>query len=155
MFGALPISFYLDIARSEGVMYQLPLFLTPPKFEIKEEYLTDVFTGWKQTMNGEGKENFGVISYTDHPAFTALRNKLENDGYIKTERSHSNGDRVLYGFYLNDIYFPKGAKFPCAGAMKSTLKFGPMTYEKESNYLDIKVPWNDNLTRESNLPNMW
>jgi hypothetical protein len=61
------------------------------------------------------------ISSKDHDEFTKLRNQLEAEGYIKTQRSWWNGDRVLKPFYLNGWKFKKNHKFPCASALKSSI----------------------------------
>ena len=58
----------------------------------------------------------------DHPKFTKLRDKLEQNGYISTERRYWNGDRVLVNFSLNGLLFKKGDQFPCATAMNVRLK---------------------------------
>jgi hypothetical protein len=89
------------------------------QFRLKAEYITSV-TDRKPIVfvleNGE-KVNGESIGFIDHPKFTELRDKLEMDGYIKTERSWSNGDRVLKPFKLNSITFKKDDKFPCASAL--------------------------------------
>lgn len=68
------------------------------------------------------------VSNKDHDEFTKLRNQLEEQGYIQTQRSWWNGDRVLKGFKLNEWSFRKGHKFPSAAAMKNSIecarKFG-------------------------------
>jgi hypothetical protein len=51
----------------------------------------------------------------DHPEFAKLRNQLEDEGYIETQSSWWNGDRVLKDFSLNGAIFKKGEKF-CSGA---------------------------------------
>lgn len=62
------------------------------------------------------------IQSVDHPEFMALRDRLEREGYIKTERQWWNGDRVLKRFRLNGILFRPGEKFACAAAMKFHLE---------------------------------
>jgi hypothetical protein len=57
----------------------------------------------------------------DHPKFSQLRDKLEQDGYIKTERAWWNGDRVLKKFIFNGMTFKVGDSFPCASAMSVKL----------------------------------
>lgn len=58
------------------------------------------------------------ISSVDHPEFMALRDQLEQEGYIKTERQWWNGDRVLKPFRLNGVLFRTGEQFASAAAMK-------------------------------------
>ena len=94
-------------------------------FYIKEEYLTDcneAFTYIKP--NGHGPSGT-IAKAVDHPAFAALRKHLERNGYIELPGYPCvNGDRVSKPFYLNDVFFPKGGRFLCAGAMKYTLESG-------------------------------
>ena len=63
------------------------------------------------------------ISHKDHDEFTKLRNQLEELGYIETQRSWWNGDRVLKSFRLNEFIFRKGHKFCCAAAMKGSIAY--------------------------------
>lgn len=97
--------------------------LFPPLFTIKEEYLTscnEAFT-W---IRGTGGHPSGTISKSvDHPAFAALREHLEHNGFIAIQRSWVNGDRVTKPFYLNEVYFDVGDKFVCGSAMCGHLKF--------------------------------
>jgi hypothetical protein len=90
------------------------------KFRIDSKYITDVAdekyitayvpsTG--ETIKGKSYGNM------DHPEFTRLRDKLENDGYITTERHYWNGDRVTHPFTLNGMPFSNGESFPCACAL--------------------------------------
>jgi hypothetical protein len=59
----------------------------------------------------------------DHPEFQQLRDKLEELGYIKTERSWCNGDIVLKKFTLNNKHvFKKGRRFLCAAALGFAIK---------------------------------
>ena len=78
-----------------------------------------ILKGWDKSVS---------ISSKDHDEFTKLRNQLEEQGYIKTERGWWNGDRVLKPFYLNGWRFKKNHKFPCAAALKGSIesarKFG-------------------------------
>jgi hypothetical protein len=69
----------------------------------------------------KGEDRCSSISNKDHDEFTKLRNQLEELGYIKTERSWWNGDRVLKRFKLNEWTFIKGEKFCSAGAMKNSI----------------------------------
>ena len=107
------------------------------EFSILEEYLTNVSDNYvkykydttKELTHGQLVEILvnGNIAYTsrgskDHPKFTELRELLEKEGYIKVERSWSNGDRVLKSFKLNEKMFKKNQQFPCAAALKWQLK---------------------------------
>ena len=94
---------------------QMELFETVPEFEIREEYLNNVPVSW-QMITSKGK-SFGMHSSVDHPSFSALRDTLENNGYIKTERNCVNGDSVIAQFKLNGELFTEGEKFPCAAAL--------------------------------------
>lgn len=123
MFGAIDIDLILDLARKEGMYEQLPLFETPPEFEIEEKHLTGVFSGWSCPVNERGNRS-GVVSTIDHPAFTSLRNVLDGKGYIECQRAWINGDRVLKEFYVNGHLFVEGDQFSCAAAMKYTLTKG-------------------------------
>lgn len=93
-----------------------------PCYTIKEEYLTscnEAFTWVSSTGHGPS----GIISKSvDHPAFAALRQHLGSRGYIKIQTGWTNGDRVTKPFCLNEKYFAVGDKFPCADAMKWSLK---------------------------------
>lgn len=112
------------------------------KFYIDIAYVTDVTISKTypiQQRDDETSEDFLIrklrsdcspITSTkteDHPEFTILRNKLEELGYIKTERNYWNGDCVLKQFYLNDVKFRKGNQFSCAAALKYTLEHGTAT----------------------------
>ena len=70
----------------------------------------------------------------DHPEFTKLRNELEQLGYIKTERSWWNGDRVLQPFVLNNVLFHTADKFVSASPMKYHL-----AYELSKYKVDISL----------------
>jgi hypothetical protein len=54
----------------------------------------------------------------DHEEFSRLRFSLEEQNYIKVQRSWNNGDRVLKPFKLNNIKFEVNDQFSCAGAIK-------------------------------------
>lgn len=86
---------------------------------LSHEDLVKILKGWDKSVSFGSK---------DHDEFTKLRNQLEELGYIKTERSWWNGDRVLKPFRLNGWLFKKNHKFPCAAALKSSIdcakKFG-------------------------------
>lgn len=70
-----------------------------------------------------GRGIYTVTKNQDHPDFTALRNLLEEQGYIATQRGFWNGDRVLKPFLLNGVEFQPGGKFPCAVAMQHHIKW--------------------------------
>lgn len=105
-------------------------------FEIDPEYVTDVLVAQtfyrhanKSTLTNE--ELIEVIKdpvvgsmqgSEDHPKFAELRDQLEQQGYIRCERSWSNGDRVLKSFILNNVPFEPGEQFCCAAAMKYHLE---------------------------------
>jgi hypothetical protein len=111
-------------------------------FTIPEEYITDVTVHTEHDFisdrNNPTHEDLikilkgydkGSSTYSkDHDEFTKLRNQLEELGYIKTQRSWWNGDRVLKPFYLNEWKFKKNHKFPCASALRNSIscarKFG-------------------------------
>lgn len=108
------------------------------EFSILEEYLTNVSDNYVKYKYDTTKELThaqlveilvnGNIAYTsrgskDHPKFTELREQLEKEGYIKVERSWSNGDYVLKPFKLNGKAFNKNEQFVCAAAMKLHLKY--------------------------------
>ena len=76
------------------------------------EELIKMIKGWDRSIS---------ISNKDHDEFTKLRDQLEELGYIKTERSWWNGDRVLKSFKLNEWTFRKGHRFPCASAMRVSI----------------------------------
>ena len=112
------------------------------QFTINEQYICDVTVRQEydhiEDRNNptdedlikilKGHDRSYVTSNKDHDEFTKLRNQLENLGYIKTERSWWNGDRVLKGFKLNEWTFKKGEKFSSAAAMSNSIhcarKFG-------------------------------
>lgn len=108
------------------------------EFYIDEEYLCDVtiYKEWNlYTKNGrkptqkemleilKGKGWCSVTGTEDHPEFARLRNELEQLGYITTERSWSNGDRVIKAFKLNGRILSRGEKFSCAAAMGCHVRF--------------------------------
>lgn len=89
------------------------------RFTIKEEFLTSVPDNKPIKLvldTGEVLEgnSYGCI---DHPKFTKLRDRLEKLGFIKTERSYWNGDKVLRPFKLNGMTFETDAQFCCASAL--------------------------------------
>jgi hypothetical protein len=106
-------------------------------FYINDAYLTDVTVREDFTPRINSRDitpdqlieiikNAGrcySIGSKDHPEFAKLRDQLEQQGYIVTERSWWNGDRVLKKFTLNGVKFRKHAQFPCAAAMRGHLQF--------------------------------
>lgn len=114
----------------KGIQSSLPMHT--PRFRIKEEYLTYVANEiiCEQSKTGSKWSSHGAI---DHPSFTNLRNRLSQEGLIHRETGWINGDRVAEEFYLNDVLFKIGDKFPSASAIKYTLERGekhPMKKEE-------------------------
>ena len=113
-----------------------------PQFFIEEQYISDVLVRTEYDFIKDrnnptpedliailkGYDRSVVIGNKDHDEFNKLRNQLEQQGYIKTERGWWNGDRVLKPFMLNEWEFREGNKFPCAAALKVNIncarKFG-------------------------------
>ena len=117
MFGAVPTSMLLEFGKDIGVMIQQELPLDLPIWVfVKPEYLTDIPVELV-SYDSSGKK-YGSLSHQDHPSFTNTRNFLENEGFIKTERNWSNGDRVLKPFYFNNVLMQEGDQFSCAIAMR-------------------------------------
>jgi hypothetical protein len=89
------------------------------KFVLKREYISDVTDTKYMTLNMYDGSTISGMSHAriDHPEFTKLRDMLEQQGYISTERSWTNGDRVLKPFSLNTLKFKIGEQFPCAAAL--------------------------------------
>lgn len=71
----------------------------------------------------KGNGTWSSLSTDDSPEFKALRNQLEELGYIECQRRWWNGDRVLRAFRLNGVTFRKDAQFCCGAAMKHHLHF--------------------------------
>lgn len=122
----IPNDVLMDIVeqiRKEPKQLHLNEELFPPIFIIKEEYLTSCNQAFQYILpNGRGPS--GTISKSvDHPAFAALREHLDRNGFIKIEKGWVNGDRVIKPFCLNEVYFDIGDKFVCASAMLNHLKF--------------------------------
>jgi hypothetical protein len=102
-------------------------------FYINDDYLTDVTVREEYVPRIDTPDQLiEAIKYAgrtyaiktiDHPEFAELRNCLEQQGYIVTERNWWNGDRVLQPFVLNGVQFDKNEQFPCAVAMKGHLQF--------------------------------
>lgn len=118
----------------KGTQPTLPLHT--PRFRIKEEYLTSVANEfvYERTRTGSTWSSHGTI---DHPSFAKLRKWLAQDGLIHMETGWVNGDRVLEEFYINDVLFKVGEKFPSASAIKYTLERGekdPMKKPEPQQY---------------------
>lgn len=120
---AFVINKILDDIRKEPKQLHFDEDVFYTCFYIKEEYLescNEAFTFVKATGGGS---NGTISKAVDHPAFAALREHLERNGFIEVQRSWVNGDRVVKPFYLNEVFFPKGEKFVSACAMKGHLNF--------------------------------
>ena len=70
----------------------------------------------------KGTHAIHMFGNKDHDEFTRLRNQLEQLGYISTQRTYWNGDRVLKSFKLNGWIIRKGSNFPCAAALGISIK---------------------------------
>ena len=106
------------------------------KFVLDEQYICDVTVRKEYDLIKDrnnvtdedlikilkGHDKMVSISNKDHDEFTKLRDQLEELGYIQTQRSWWNGDRVLKSFKLNEWTFRKNHKFPCAAAMKVSIE---------------------------------
>lgn len=104
-------------------------------FEIDEKYITSVpvVKSWSVFDNKKdlteddlililkGEDRFTSHSTNDHPEFALLRNKLEELGYIQTQRQWWNGDVVLKEFTLNGYRFNVDDTFYSACAMSNHL----------------------------------
>ena len=87
-------------------------------------YLTkDVVTNEDLVEVIKGKGYCSSTGSDDGPEFKALRNQLEELGYIKCERSWWNGDRVVKPFQLNGLKFKKDTQFSSGAALKFHLEF--------------------------------
>ena len=71
----------------------------------------------------KGEDRCSSTSSKDHPDFASLRDRLEGEGYIKTERGWWNGDRVTTPFKLNGVLFRRDDRFPSGAAMKHHIEF--------------------------------
>jgi len=110
------------------------------EFFIDEQYITEVTVRTETSLldNPEnpthedliriikGHDKMVSISSKDHDEFTKLRNTLEEQGYIVTQRNWWNGDRVIKGFKLNGYPLKKGERFYCAAAMKGSFKMAKL-----------------------------
>jgi hypothetical protein len=110
------------------------------EFFIDEQYVTEVTVRTETSLldNPEnpthedlikiikGHDKMVSISSKDHDEFTKLRNTLEEQGYIVTQRNWWNGDRVIKGFKLNGYPLKKGERFYCAAAMKGSFNMAKL-----------------------------
>ena len=96
--------------------YQLKLPIFTPKYKINKEFLTTLPVAWALTRT-ETDSTYSIHSTVDHPAFADLRRHLSDKKYIHMDTSSWNSDKVLRKFYLNEVLFDVGDKFPSAGAM--------------------------------------
>ena len=71
----------------------------------------------------KGHGDCSITGSDDGPEFKALRNQLEELGYIHCQRSWWNGDRVLKSFRLNGCKFKKNEQFCCGAALKFHMEF--------------------------------
>lgn len=78
----------------------------------------------------KGEDRYMSLKNDDHPEFAELRNKLEEQGFISTQRNCWNGDRVLKPFKVNGAPFYKDEKFHCGAAIKYTVE----QKQKNKNY---------------------
>lgn len=106
--------FFIDekFICDEHVYREWGIFDNIPRDQLTDEQLIVIL---------KGKDRCSSSFTRDHPEFTKLRDQLEQEGYIKTERSWCNGDRVLKPFMLNEWKFKKGHQFSCAVAMKVSI----------------------------------
>ena len=124
-WGGVSANLLIDYMRSKGVMYQQDLDLPDPLWIfVDSEFLESVPYGVSYVR---GSNKGGFYGTEDHPRFRDARNFLEKEGYIKVERSWSNGDRVLKPFFFNNVLLKTGDAFYCACAMR---------YSFSTNYND-------------------
>lgn len=109
----IPASVINDLLK--GYQHKLPI--ETPEYWIEEEDCRSVPDRIK-CLKSETGINWSSHGDVDHPSFTRLRNHLEAKGYIETQRSWVNGDRVLRKFILNGVTFEPGDKFLSASAMR-------------------------------------
>lgn len=79
-----------------------------------------------------GKGNCRSIGSDDCKEFKALRNQLEEQGYIQCSRQSWNGDIVLKTFFLNGVRFDADDRFFSGAAMKYHLQ-SARRYELHNN----------------------
>lgn len=108
----IPSAIIHDLLK--GYQYKLPL--ETPEYWIEEEDCCSVPDRIK-CLKSETGSNWSSHGDIDHPSFTRLRKHLAAKGYIETQRSWVNGDRVLRKFILNGVTFEPGDKFLSASPM--------------------------------------
>lgn len=96
----------------------------PYYHRVWNEYLVkDTVTNEDLVEVLKGKGNCAIGGSDDSKEFKALRNRLEELGYINIQRGWWNGDRVLKTFFLNGVRFDPDDQFPSGAAMKLHLQF--------------------------------
>lgn len=115
--------FYLD----EALDWEVHVHQTWNSY-LSKDVLTD--EDLIEVLKGGG--HCASFSSDDAPEFKALRNQLEELGYIRCERGWWNGDRVLRAFRLNGVTFRKHDQFCCGAAMKGHLKFTRKYHEQKT-----------------------
>jgi len=147
MFGTVPASLLLDLARQDGAMFQLELDLDcPPYVFVNPDYLASCITG-HSVIQGNGK-SISIMGTEDHPYFRDTRNWLAQNGYIHMEKGWTNGDRVIKPFYFNNVYMAVGEQFSCAPAMK--YQYGKQ--ELYNNQQPLPVP---NYAKDQDEYELW
>lgn len=105
------------------------------KYSIDPQYVTDIIIHEQWSVHEDkteltteqlvdvllGSDRCSSYHTEDHPEFARLRDQLESDGYIVTERRWWNGDSVLKKFTLNGVVFNPGDQFPSAAALQFRL----------------------------------
>jgi hypothetical protein len=105
--------FYLDESLEWNISVYTEYNSYLNKEVVTDEDLVDVL---------KGKGQWSTLGSDDGPEFKALRNQLEELGYIECQRSWWNGDRVLKPFRLNGLQFKKGEQFSSGAALKFHLE---------------------------------
>lgn len=106
--------FYLD----ESIEWHISVY-TEYNSHLDKEVVTN--EDLVEVIKGNGK--WSTTGSDDGPEFKALRNRLEELGYIECQRSWWNGDRVVKSFQLNGLKFKKGEQFSSGAALKFHLEF--------------------------------
>lgn len=115
-FGGIPAEMILKMASNNGAYIQQELPLDcPPMVFVDPAFLTQVPK--KTKIYTSAGVPWSTTSTIDHPSFTATRDWLSNNGYIKMVTRWSNGDTVTKPFFFNNIYMHVGEIFACASAM--------------------------------------
>ena len=104
--------FFIDDQYIRDVTVRTEHDFIKDRNNLTNEDLIKILKGWDKSVS---------ISNKDHDEFTKLRNQLEELGYIETQRSWWNGDRILKSFKLNGWTMRKGHKFPCAAALRVSI----------------------------------